>query len=91
MEMQSRVHAKNLVAWAKSSGAYLVNDAAYAEVVFEGASSPSILSAPGAKQVAVEFHSLSKTFNMTGWRAGFAVGELPVKARGRGALLERTC
>lgn len=67
-----------LVAWAKSSGAYLVNDAAYAEMVFDGGSSPSILSVPGAKLVAVEFHSLSKTFNMAGWRVGFVAGNAGV-------------
>ncbi len=55
----------------------VVNDAAYAEVLFEG-ERLSILQAEGARKVAIEFHSLSKTFNMTGWRVGFAVGNADV-------------
>jgi LL-diaminopimelate aminotransferase len=55
----------------------VVNDAAYAEVLFEG-ERLSILQADGARGVAIEFHSLSKTFNMTGWRVGFAVGNADV-------------
>jgi LL-diaminopimelate aminotransferase len=51
----------------------VVNDAAYAEIVFERPRA-SLLQAGGARDVAVEFHSFSKTFNMTGWRIGFAVG-----------------
>jgi LL-diaminopimelate aminotransferase len=50
-----------------------VNDAAYSEILFEG-ERHSILEAGGARDVAIEFHSLSKTFNMTGWRVGFAIG-----------------
>lgn len=69
---------EDLVAWARDSGAYLVNDAAYAEVAFDGYSSPSILQVAGAKEVAVEFHSFSKTFNMAGWRAGFVAGNAGV-------------
>jgi LL-diaminopimelate aminotransferase len=52
----------------------LCHDAAYSEITFDGYVAPSILESPGAKDVAVEFGSLSKTFNMTGWRVGFAVG-----------------
>jgi len=55
----------------------VVNDAAYAEMLFEG-ERLSILQAEGARKVAIEFHSLSKTFNMTGWRVGFAVGNADV-------------
>ncbi len=55
-------------------------DAAYTEVGFDGYQAPSILEIDGAKEVAVEFHSLSKTFNMTGWRVGFAVGNPEVVA-----------
>jgi LL-diaminopimelate aminotransferase len=51
----------------------VVNDAAYAEIVYERPRA-SVLQAGGAKEVAIEFHSFSKTFNMTGWRIGFAVG-----------------
>ncbi|MCD4690914.1 aminotransferase class I/II-fold pyridoxal phosphate-dependent enzyme, partial [bacterium] len=54
-----------------------VNDAAYAEILFEG-ERLSILQAEGARNVAIEYHSLSKTFNMTGWRVGFAVGNADV-------------
>jgi len=50
------------------------HDAAYAEITFDGYVAPSILQIPGAKHVAVEFGSLSKTYNMTGWRIGYVVG-----------------
>jgi len=52
----------------------LCHDAAYAEVTFDGYCAPSVLEVPGAKDVAVEIHSLSKSFNMTGWRIGFVAG-----------------
>lgn len=52
----------------------VAQDAAYCEIGYEGYEAPSILEIEGAKEIAVEFHSLSKTFNMTGWRVGFAVG-----------------
>ena len=52
----------------------IAQDAAYSEVGFDGYKAPSIMELEGAKDVAIEFHSLSKTFNMTGWRVGFAVG-----------------
>jgi LL-diaminopimelate aminotransferase len=52
----------------------LVNDAAYAEVTFDGYACPSVLQVPGALDVAIEFHSFSKMFNMTGWRIGMAFG-----------------
>jgi len=58
---------------AHEHGFLFVNDAAYAEVLF-GGPRVSMLQAGGAKDVGIEFHSLSKTFNMTGWRVGFAVG-----------------
>ncbi len=58
---------------AEEHGFLVVNDAAYAEILFEG-DRRSILQADGGRKVAIEFHSLSKTFNMTGWRVGFAVG-----------------
>jgi LL-diaminopimelate aminotransferase len=50
------------------------HDAAYSEVAYDGYRPPSFLQAKGAKDVGIEFHSLSKTYNMTGWRIGFAVG-----------------
>jgi LL-diaminopimelate aminotransferase len=63
------------VAFAREHHILIAQDAAYSEVYFDpDHSPPSILQVEGAKDVAVEFHSLSKTFNMTGWRVGFAVG-----------------
>ncbi|MEQ9568579.1 MAG: aminotransferase class I/II-fold pyridoxal phosphate-dependent enzyme [Longimicrobiales bacterium] len=55
-------------------GAALVHDHAYSEVTFDGYRPPSVLEFEGARDLAIEFHSLSKTFNMTGWRLGWAVG-----------------
>jgi len=52
----------------------IVHDAAYTEIAFDGIKPPSLLEIDGAKEVTLEFHSLSKTFSMTGWRVGFAVG-----------------
>lgn len=65
---------KNAVSWAQENGILIAQDAAYSEVTFNGTVAPSILEVEGAKEIAIEFHSLSKTFNMTGWRIGFAVG-----------------
>ena len=62
------------VRFAREKGILLCHDCAYSEVAFDGVRPPSILNVEGAKEVAVEFHSLSKTYNMTGWRLGFAVG-----------------
>ena len=62
------------VSFAKKYKLILVHDFAYAELYFEGKKPISMLSIPGAKDVCVEFHTLSKTFGMPGWRAGFAVG-----------------
>jgi LL-diaminopimelate aminotransferase len=58
----------------------LCHDAAYTEVCFDGYKPMSILEVDGAKDLAIEFHSLSKTYNMTGWRIGFAVGNADVVA-----------
>jgi LL-diaminopimelate aminotransferase len=70
------------VAFAKRNNVVIIHDAAYAALVFEG-KPLSFLSTPGAKDVGVELHSASKTFNMTGWRCGFVAGnELLVKAYG---------
>jgi LL-diaminopimelate aminotransferase len=63
-----------LVAWAKRWNIFVASDAAYSELTWSGRPHPSILEAPGALDVAVEFHSLSKTYNMTGWRLGWAAG-----------------
>jgi len=66
-----------VVELAKSHGFTIAQDAAYNEMYY-GEPAPSILQVPGAKDVAIEFHSLSKTFNMTGWRVGFAIGGEPL-------------
>ncbi len=60
--------------FCRRNGIVLCHDFPYSEVTFRGYSAPSVLEIPGAKEVAIEFHSLSKTFNMTGWRIGMAVG-----------------
>jgi len=62
------------VAFAQENDLLIVNDAAYSEVYYGDYRPPSILQVPGAKEVAIELHSLSKSFNMTGWRIGFAIG-----------------
>ncbi|MCW3055261.1 MAG: LL-diaminopimelate aminotransferase apoenzyme [Chthonomonadales bacterium] len=62
------------VAFAKENDLLIVNDAAYSEVYYDDYRPPSILQVPGAKDVSIELHSLSKSFNMTGWRIGFAIG-----------------
>ncbi len=67
------------VAFARKHNILIAHDAAYSEVFFE-VRPPSILQVDGAADVAVEFHSLSKSFNMTGWRIGFAVGNASVIA-----------
>ncbi len=66
---------EKLIEKAKEFGVIVVHDAAYTEIYFDEANKPlSILEIPGGKDVAIEFHSLSKTYNMTGWRIGMAVG-----------------
>jgi LL-diaminopimelate aminotransferase len=70
---------EKVVELARAQNFVIAQDAAYNEMYFERAA-PSILQVPGAKDVAIEFHSLSKTFNMTGWRVGFAIGGAPMIA-----------
>lgn len=65
---------QEVVAFAKRFEIIVCHDAAYSEVAFDGYRPPSFLEVEGAKEVGVEFHSLSKTFNMTGWRIGYASG-----------------
>jgi alanine-synthesizing transaminase len=65
---------EKVVAIAKAHEIWVVHDIAYAEIVFDGYKAPSILQVPGAKDVAVEFYSMSKTYNMPGWRVGFMCG-----------------
>ncbi len=65
---------ERVVRFAKEKNLFLLSDLAYAEIYFDGTPPPSILQVPGAKDVAVEFTSLSKTYSMPGWRMGFASG-----------------
>ena len=65
---------EKVVAIAREHGIWVIHDIAYAEIVFDGYKAPSILQVEGAKEVAVEFYSLSKTYNMPGWRVGFMCG-----------------
>lgn len=65
---------ERVVAIAKEHNIYVINDIAYAEITFDGYQPPSILQVPGAKDIAAEFYSLSKTYNMPGWRVGFMCG-----------------
>jgi len=74
-----------VVGFARENNLIVCHDAAYTEMAFNGYTPPSFLQAGGAKEVGVEFHSLSKTYNMTGWRIGFAVGN-PELVQGLGAV-----
>ena len=65
---------ERIVAIAKQHGIYVVHDIAYADIVFDGYKAPSILQVEGAREVAVEFFTLSKSYNMPGWRVGFMAG-----------------
>ena len=65
---------ERLVALAREHGFYLIQDLAYADIAFDGYRPPSVMQVPGAKDVAVEFFTLSKSYNMPGWRVGFMVG-----------------
>lgn len=70
----TREFYEDLVQFCKEYDILLVNDMAYATVAYDGYTNPTVLQIPGGKDVAIEFHSLSKMFNMTGWRLGFALG-----------------
>jgi alanine-synthesizing transaminase len=65
---------ERVIALAKQYDILVVHDLAYADIVFDGWRAPSIMQVPGAKEVAVEFFTLSKSYNMAGWRIGFMVG-----------------
>ena len=62
------------VAFCREHEIWLIHDLAYADIVFDGYKAPSVMQVPGAKDVAVEFFTLSKSYNMPGWRVGFMVG-----------------
>jgi len=65
---------KKVVAFAKENNLFVVHDLAYADIVFDGYKAPSFMQVPGAKDVGVEFFTLSKSYSMPGWRVGFCVG-----------------
>ena len=70
----TREYYQRVVEFAREHDVAVLHDAAYSEVVYDGYRAPSFMEVDGAKEVAIEFHSLSKCFNMTGWRMGMAVG-----------------
>ncbi|MGM0600440.1 MAG: aminotransferase class I/II-fold pyridoxal phosphate-dependent enzyme, partial [Candidatus Rifleibacteriota bacterium] len=70
----TRQQLQEIVDWCLKYQIIIVADAAYAEIVFNEEDRMSIFNVPGAEKIAIELHSFSKTFNMTGWRLGFAVG-----------------
>ena len=74
-----------VVAFARKNRIIVCHDAAYTEMAFDGYRPPSFMEVEGAKEVGMEFHSLSKTYNMTGWRIGFAVGNREI-IEGLGAI-----
>ncbi len=71
---------EKVIAIAREHGIWVVHDLAYADIVFDGYRAPSILQVPGAKEVAVEFFTLSKSYNMPGWRIGFMCGNCKLVA-----------
>lgn len=71
---------ERLVTWATRHGIIVLNDGIYSEIAYDGCRPPSIMEVDGATEVAVEFHSLSKTYNMTGWRVAMAVGNRDILA-----------
>jgi LL-diaminopimelate aminotransferase len=71
---------EEVVDYAHENDIIVVHDDAYSEMTFDGYKAPSFLNVKGAKDVGIEMHSLSKTYNMTGWRLGFAVGNRDILA-----------
>ena len=65
---------RDIVDFARREGIFVISDLAYAEIYFDGVPPPSMLQVPGAKDVVIEFTSMSKTYNMPGWRIGFGAG-----------------
>lgn len=85
----SKAFFKKAVTFARKNNIILIHDLAYSDIVFDGYKAPSILQVPGSRKVAVEFHTLSKSYNMAGWRLGFAVGNskiLSVLAKTKGYM-----
>ncbi|HAC64716.1 MAG TPA: LL-diaminopimelate aminotransferase [Cyanothece sp. UBA12306] len=73
-----RAFFEEIVDWARHYQIMLVHDLCYAELAFDGYQPTSLLEIPGAKEIGVEFHTLSKTYNMAGWRVGFVVGNADI-------------
>ena len=78
--VMTREYFRRVVAFAQEHQIIVCHDAAYSEIYYDGQRPASFMEVDGAKAVGVEFHSLSKTYNMTGWRLGFAVGHKEVLA-----------
>jgi LL-diaminopimelate aminotransferase len=76
--VMSRDYFREAIAFARKYNIIVCHDAAYSEIFYDGKRPASFLEVEGAKEVGIEFHSLSKTYNMTGWRIGFAVGNKQV-------------
>ena len=70
----TKKYFKELIAFCKKYNILLCSDLAYSEIAFDGYKPPSVFEVEGAKDIAIEFYSFSKTYNMAGWRIGFAVG-----------------
>ncbi|MEA3560204.1 MAG: aminotransferase class I/II-fold pyridoxal phosphate-dependent enzyme, partial [Candidatus Omnitrophota bacterium] len=69
---------KEVVDWARAKNIIIGHDLAYSDIVFEGYKAPSMLQVKGAKKLGIEFHTLSKTYNMAGWRIGYCVGNADI-------------
>ncbi|MCK4826771.1 aminotransferase class I/II-fold pyridoxal phosphate-dependent enzyme, partial [bacterium] len=74
----SKEFFEEAVKFARDNNIIICHDAAYSEIAFDGYKPVSFLEVDGAKEIGIEFHSLSKTYNMTGWRMGFALGNKKV-------------
>ena len=80
---------ERLVAFAREREIVVVHDFAYADLGFDGYKPPSILEVPGAKDVAVELYTLTKSFSMAGWRMGFLVGNAEIVAARQAQVVPR--
>lgn len=69
---------EKLVKWAQGKNIIVVSDLTYSDFVYDGHKAPSFLSVPGSREFGIEFHTCSKSYNMTGWRLGFAVGNAQI-------------
>src|SRR5207245_9335483 len=78
--IMTKDYFKRVVEFAQENQVIVCHDAAYSEIFYDGKPPASFMEIDGAKDVGVEFHSLSKTYNMTGWRIGFVVGNKDVLA-----------